>query len=370
LAEYATPEGTGKFAADAIATSRISPDHFRNFEGLTLSSLGMGTYLGPIDEATDKMLQHAVARSIMSGAINVIDTAINYRFQKSERCVGRALKSLFSQKVLNRDQVFVCTKNGYLAPDADYEKGYSDYLVEEMLKPGVITESDIVGRSHCMTVPYLEHELERSRRNLGLQTIDLLYLHNAAESQIPIVGRQEFLKRLEEAFRFFEKSRHEGKIEFYGMATWTSFRNQQSDEDHLELKQVCDIAAKVAGASNGFKFVQFPYNLAMPEAMLSKNQSLYAGEDPVSLLEACDKLKIGAFTSVPLLQGRLLAQISLPKIGKLSNSQVNLQFARSTPGILSPLVGHKNPRHVEENVAIALSKPLTPQEFSESFAKS
>ena len=36
---------------------------------------------------------------------------------------------------------------------------------------------------HCMSPAYLENQIERSRRNLGMETIDLFYVHNP-ESQL------------------------------------------------------------------------------------------------------------------------------------------------------------------------------------------
>ena len=128
MKEFATETGTLEFARAAIEQKKIMPSHFRKAQGLTLSSLGMGTYLGSLDTKTDLDVELAIRDSISSGAINVIDTAINYRFQRAERRVGRALNSLFEEQVASREQVFVSTKNGYLAPDADYERGFGKYV--------------------------------------------------------------------------------------------------------------------------------------------------------------------------------------------------------------------------------------------------
>lgn len=51
-----------------------------------MSSVGIGTYLGEPDEATDQAYTAAVTRAVELSA-NVIDTAINYRFQRSERSI-------------------------------------------------------------------------------------------------------------------------------------------------------------------------------------------------------------------------------------------------------------------------------------------
>ena len=65
--------------------------HFRSFDNLYLSSIGMGTYLGQPTEEDDRAIENAVYNSVKSGAVNVIDTAINYRAMKSEKSIGRAL---------------------------------------------------------------------------------------------------------------------------------------------------------------------------------------------------------------------------------------------------------------------------------------
>jgi hypothetical protein len=48
----ATPEGTKKYAQHAVSLGR-SPAHFRAFDGLHLSSIGMGTYLGQPTQEDD-----------------------------------------------------------------------------------------------------------------------------------------------------------------------------------------------------------------------------------------------------------------------------------------------------------------------------
>ena len=77
LQGYATSEGTGGFAASSPA----GRSNYRTFGSLTLSSVGMGTYLGESDDATDAAVEGAVAESVRRG-VNVLDTAINYRSRR------------------------------------------------------------------------------------------------------------------------------------------------------------------------------------------------------------------------------------------------------------------------------------------------
>src|SRR6476659_3922878 len=107
----ATPEGTARYRQRL--TDRFAPTHFREQHGLVLSSIGIGTYLGNPDEATDDGYTRSVVRAVELG-VNVIDTAANYRFQRSERAIGAALKILTTEHNIARDELVICTKGGYL----------------------------------------------------------------------------------------------------------------------------------------------------------------------------------------------------------------------------------------------------------------
>ncbi|MBD0300058.1 MAG: aldo/keto reductase, partial [Nitrososphaera sp.] len=93
LEGYATPDGTRKYTDYAILQGKPR-SHFKSFDNLNLSSLGMGTYLGQLSEEDDQAVENAVYQSVRSGAINVIDTAINYRAMKSEKSIGKGLLRL------------------------------------------------------------------------------------------------------------------------------------------------------------------------------------------------------------------------------------------------------------------------------------
>ncbi|MEO5589857.1 MAG: hypothetical protein ABIS03_09740, partial [Gemmatimonadaceae bacterium] len=87
---HATAAGTKRFA-DRF-DSGFMPDFYRRTaQNLTFSSLGMGTYLGECDDGEDDRYVDVLAAGVTRG-LNVFDTAINYRCQRSERAVGRALK--------------------------------------------------------------------------------------------------------------------------------------------------------------------------------------------------------------------------------------------------------------------------------------
>ena len=361
---FATEEGTARFKERHERTA--AEGHFRSVNDLYLTSVGMGTYLGEPNDTTDQMVRDATKLSIQSGAINVIDTAINYRSQKAERSVGKALKELIESGEVKRDEIFISTKNGYITNDADVPTEFWTYIQNTLIKTGIIEADDISSGYHCMTIPYLEEQLERSSRNLGLDCIDLMYLHNSVEGQVQDVGIIKFIQMLKEAFQFYEEKRKEGKIRHYGMATWNCFRVNKANMEYLNLKNVTNIAKEVGGEQNGFRFVQLPFNMMMSEALTERNQEV--DSETVSFLEAAKKLDIGVFTSIPLLQGQLLHKNKIPKFADIDSPALRcLQFVRSS-GVI-PLVGQKHRENVQENIQIAKIPPLSENEFHDLLAK-
>ncbi|MDD9878346.1 MAG: aldo/keto reductase [Magnetovibrio sp.] len=189
----ATEEGTARYAARHAETAGAG--HFRRAKRLSWSSIGIGTYLGAGDDATDADVTAAV-EAVLAGGVNVIDTAANYRRERGEKSVGAALEKAFAAGTVARDEVIVCTKGGYLPHGAQW-------FSSEFVGQGAITADDLVGGSHCMHPDYLSQQLDRSLENLGLETIDVYYLHNP-ESQVGKVGPEIFEARLEAAFRMLE----------------------------------------------------------------------------------------------------------------------------------------------------------------------
>ena len=357
ISGHATLEGTKKFAT---IYGKI-PDNYKITQNLALSNVGIGTYLGNPDNQTDLLVIDAVKKSILGG-INVIDTAINYRAQKAERAVGKALSDLIHKGKIERNQVFISTKNGYVTNDGDIKEDFWAYVQREYAKPGIIGANDISSGYHCMTIPYLEDQLNRSLKNLGLECVDLIYLHNAVEGQIQDISKEQFMKNLKNVIQFYEQKRKEGKIRYYGLATWECFRVPKDNPQYLSISDVLQIAQQVGGENHGFRFIQLPYNLYLDQALMLKNQHVNGND--VSIFDAAQICDIGIFTSVPLMQGKLLGPGVVPDFINLKPSLKCLQFIRSTPGVLAPLVGQKTPTHVDENIEIMTIPQMTQDEFN------
>src|ERR1700730_15588464 len=102
---YATADETAKYPERFEGF----PGNYRPMLGLMVSSIGMGTYLGEGDAAVDAAYAETL-RAELAGAINWIDTAVNYRYQRSERVIGEVLEELTTAKKIAREEVIIATK--------------------------------------------------------------------------------------------------------------------------------------------------------------------------------------------------------------------------------------------------------------------
>ncbi|HET9784898.1 MAG TPA: aldo/keto reductase [Terriglobales bacterium] len=344
----ATAAGTAGYAAGFPELARTQ--HFRKLrlpDPVQVASLGIGTYLGPASDAADEGYATAL-QAALAGGINLIDTAINYRAQRSERVIGRVL----ADSPRPREQVFVCTKAGFVPEGLTLPAG--------LIRPG-----ELLAGCHCMSPVFLAHQLQTSLDNLGLDAVDVFYLHNP-ETQQAELSREEFYRRVQAAFSLLEKMADQGRIGSYGIATWSGLRVPPDAVDYLDLNRMVAIARGLAGEAHHFRFIQMPYNLGLPEAYALLNQTV---EKPpyVSPLNAAFRLGLHTIASASLMSGhlhqlpedaRLYLQPFLPAAS--SDAELALQFVRSTPGITAGLVGMSKPEHVEANlraIAVAPSPP-------------
>src|SRR5215510_7639125 len=340
MSQSATKEGTTRYAQRFAG--RAADAHFREAHRMVLSSLGIGTYLRQPNEQTDEAYASAVIAAVESG-INVIDSAINYRFQRSERSIGAALKQLRA-KAFEREEIVLCTKGGYLTPDGAMPTDPNEYFFREYIQQGIFSAKDLAADSHCMTPKFLKDQLGRSLKNLGVECIDVYYLHNP-ETQLSEIAKPEFLNRLREAFEFLESAVDAGEIRYYGMATWNGFRQDAQARDAMQLAEIVQIAQEIAGGMHHFRFVQLPFNLGMTEALTLGNQLVRERER--TMAEAASDLDITLVASASLLQGQVarnLPSFVAEAFGLQDDAERALQFARSAPGITSALVGMS---HVE-----------------------
>ncbi|MFW6296406.1 MAG: aldo/keto reductase [Halothece sp.] len=330
--------------------------HFRPFNNLIVSSLGVGTYLGKPDDTTDTLVTNGIIQAVQEG-INLIDTAINYRFMRAEKCVKNALAQLIEEGI-SREELIICTKGGFV-PHPEREKWF---MQEYVNNPKFSVEAnDLVSQSHCLHPEYLQDQLYRSLNHLNLETVDIYYIHNP-ENQLTQVSPQTLYQRLEKAFAVMEGQVKAGKIRAYGLATWNGFRVPPNHPNHLSLAKIQQLAQQVAGEHpSHFQFVQMPINAAMLEALVKPTQKV--DSELIPALEAASKLGITVIASASIGQAQAIGKIPLQWQATLSQQELTpaqqaLQFTRSIAGISTALVGMKTPAHVADNLALTHINPV------------
>ena len=355
----ATATGTERYGQRFA--ERFDAEFFRPFVGnLVASSIGIGTYLGECDDADDAGYASAI-RAALEAGVNVIDTSINYRCQRSERTIGTALASVIADGIVARDEVIICTKGGYIPLDSTTpatRDDYHAYLQRTFVDPGIVSADDVVGGGHCLSTSFLAHQIAASQANLGVRSLDVYYLHNP-EQQLDSVQPARFRTILRRAFTLLEERVDSGDIGCYGCATWNGLRTPPDTRGHLDLSELVGIARDVGGENHHFRVVQFPVNLAMSEAVRAPTQRL-GGRRVVPLLHAATELGVSVVASASLMQGRLTSGLppavhdSFPALA--TDAQRAIAFVRSLPGVRCALVGMRTPGHVAENIGAALKR--------------
>ena len=283
--------------------------------------------------------------------VNHIDTAINYRCQRSERVIGRLLRDGGGDS-----RIFVTSKGGYLpleSPPPESKAEYRAYIEREYLETGIVDEATLVAGGHCIAPGFLRDQVERSRSNLCVGKIDIYYIHSP-EQQLDAVSREEFDARMRAAFTELEECVRDGLIESYGCATWNGLRVAPSEPAHVSIETLVTTARNIAGDDHHFMALQMPINLAMMEGVRSPTQHVNAHER--TALEAADELGIAMIAVAPLMQGRLAQD--LPPAARAafpdatSDAACALSFVRMLPHVASVVVGMRSEKHVRDNGAL------------------
>jgi len=350
--ERASAEATAAYASRFGAA--FEPGFFRpSTLGLTLSSIGAGTYLGGCYDEDDQAYTATLTDAFARG-INFVDTAPNYRAQRAERTVGAALRHAIEKGTIGRADVVISTKGGYVPLNGEIpatREEYEKYLQRVFVGPGVVQADDIV-RGHSLAPRFLRYSIALSRQNMGIRTIDLYLLHNP-EHQLQSMTAEALRPRLRAAFAVLEEAAARGEIGCYGCASWNAFRTTPGSPDFLSLSWLLDIAKEVAGESHRFRAVQLPVNLAMAEGIRETNQRVRGGH-PVTPIRAATELGLAVIASAPLMQGRLAS--GLPEsVRELfpnhrTDAQRAISFVKSLPGITTTLVGMRDAAHLTENL--------------------
>ncbi len=158
--------------------------------GLKVSTLCLGAMM--FGEQTNETDALEIVANAREAGVNFIDTADAYNMGKSEETVGRAIRG-------DRERWVIATKSGVPA--------------------GV---PNVTGPS--MSRGYILQAVERSLKRLGVDHIDLYYLH-----------RDDMETPLEETVRAMADLQRQGKIRYMGVSNFKAWRI-------AELSRCCDDA--------------------------------------------------------------------------------------------------------------------------------
>jgi aryl-alcohol dehydrogenase-like predicted oxidoreductase len=288
---------------------------------LQLAAVGMGTYLGDEDDATD-LLQEKALIDLLTLGCNVIDCAPNYRDGRAELSVGRALSNAFASGIAARDEVFVATKVGLLTEDSPLAQKF-------VLGP----------EGSCYEPACVLSSLENSLRQLQLSCVDCVFIHNL--ELLKLADAEFFTKRFEALAECLEQAVATGLCAAWGISSWSGFRVDGSHTDYLSLKDLR------SAQWPHLRYIQLPLGLWGSEAITE------VWQDGKTILEVAEDM--GIFANSPLLQGEL---VSILKQNKISVENA-VRFVRDTPGIDVVLLGIKQSSHVQSWKKIQLAKPLS-----------
>lgn len=338
---------------------------------LKASTIGIGTYLGREDDETDGLYFDSIIEAVGQGC-NVIDTALNYRGMKSERVVGRAVQGLMKKAPDIREKLIIASKGGFIPVDVELGQSPAEFFRNRFVKTGILNETDVVMGCHSLKPEYIRESVLMSLQNLGLDYIDIYYVHNP-ELQLSEVSPDEFYHRLSQAFEVLEGFVREGRIRMYGTATWDGYRADTDDPCRLSLGRVLQAAkATSAGRRHHFKVIQLPVNIYMPEAATRQNQELDGKW--VTALDAAEKMGLYVMTSATLLQRQALKEsklFSFEALDNLGNSAARraIQVVRSLRGVTTSLAGMKTVKHVQENLQLLNVPRLNPEDARQIIAE-
>lgn len=364
---HATRAGTDGYVRSFGA--QCAAGHYSDYlnQHLKLSSIGLGTFPGAADDAVDAACADVAERALLGG-INVLDTAVHYRYGRALVALRAALGRAFAAG-LRRDQVFVAVKGGFLLYPEGLPQEPERWFDAHVAARGLGTRADLSGR-HLFSAPYLAWQLEFARAALGLETLDA-FLVDQPEVHVATIGKEAMHRKLGRAFAVLEQAVKENRIRGYGISSFESLRAETDAaafQSITALQGLADAAArrvwKDADARHGLRIVQLPFNPAMTEGLTRFSQATGKG-NIASSLQAARQLGVYCMASHVLGKGAFAADDPLRAgLPALANpAQRALQFARSTPGVGTALVGISTPAHLDDAIAVSRVAPIAKEDY-------
>lgn len=259
---------------------------------LQVSECGFGTYRVDyrINSHTDS-LKYAIRRGI-----NLIDTSSNYSDGGSEILVGRAVKDMVSNGEVERDELVIVSKGGYIQ-GANLENARKRHSQGNPYGEVVVCAPDLW---HCIHPDFLNDQLTASLNRLEMDKIDVYLLHNPeyflvynSDEDINDI-RQEYYRRILNAFEYLEYEAAQGRILYYGISSNT-FGESSAKRSFTSLEETLRLANYIS-ENNHYAVVQAPFNLIEKDTVINRNQD----EDSKTFLEVCREAQMGVLANRPL----------------------------------------------------------------------
>ena len=279
--------------------------------------------------------------------------------------IGRALARAFADGAAARDEVFVSTKGGYLPHDAEDARPGPALRRRDVSRAGRGAGGEIAQGCHCMSPGYLEDQIARSRENLGLETIDLYYLHNV-ETQLEEIGREKFRDETDPGHRDarggggLRKDRRVGTRDLERAAG--SARAPRAPFARLDPR-ARDRRSRERGTTSEASSFRSISRWRTASAFRSQEGR---GRPRARPWRPRGRSGSRAFGSASLLQGRLVGRAVRTRSSRRfpeaeTPARRALQFSRSAPGMTTALVGVSAPEHAAENFGLASVAPAEPE---------
>jgi len=290
---FASPEKTAAYHARHHSPESARCEFGRT--GWVVSRLGFGGYR--VDDTT---AEHAAALKLaLRSGINLIDTSANYTDGGSEKLIGRVLQEFFASGEVQREEIVVVSKAGYV-------QGQNMQLAQQREQQGRGFPEMVKYMQncwHCIHPDFLGDQLFRSLARLQLEHLDVLLLHNPeyflsealhrGRNDLDEV-RNEYYRRISEAFIFLEKQVAAGRLAYYGVSSNT-FSHASSHPEFTSLERLWEIAESLPPPHH-FRVIQFPANLFETGAVFEKNQM----NNTHTLLEFAAEKKLATLVNRPL----------------------------------------------------------------------
>jgi aryl-alcohol dehydrogenase-like predicted oxidoreductase len=319
--------------------------NYRSFGStdLLVSEIGLGcSEIGSSVFYKDERESLRVLHRAFELEINFYDTAELYGYGHSEELIGRAFKG-------RRSQIIIASKVGMLTSSLGrIGKTLLPILqpVRQVIQPWKDALKRVSKQRQDFSSAHIKKAIEQSLRRLHTDYLDLYQLHNPPTRVI----------EQGEVFETLDYLKDQGKIRFYGVSAETI-------SDALLCLKYPNISS-----------LQIVFNLleqeAAQELLPLAHQKRTAIIARVPLARGLLTKKMNVQTGPPINRDQLqIARAKVEKLSLLLNeeartlSQTAIRFVLHHPQISVVIPGTRVVKHLEENVAVLDTPPLTEEEL-------